>query len=84
MIMTVLAVSQVFAQGEKGKPCMEVKKACEAAGFTKGDHKEGKGLHKDCMQKLANGEVVSGVSIPADVISACKEKRTEHKEKKSK
>ena len=33
MIMTVLAVSQVFAQGEKGKPCMEVKKACEAAGF---------------------------------------------------
>ena len=88
MIVTLLAVSQVFASenaGGNNKPCLEVKKACEAAGFAKGKHKEGdKGLHKDCMQKLANGETVEGVTVSADVIAACKQKREDHKERKAK
>jgi hypothetical protein len=82
ILLTVLTASHVFAEGEKNKPCLEIKKACESAGFSKGKHKEGKGLHKDCMQKLAAGEVVAGVSISADVISACKKKRDDHKAKK--
>ncbi len=79
----MLAVSQIFASDEKSKPCMEVKKACESAGFAKGKHKDGgKGLYKDCMQKLAAGESVEGVTVSADVIAACKEKREKHKAKK--
>ena len=46
MIAAILASASVYAQGEKGsKPCLEIKQACEAAGFKKGEHKEGsKGL----------------------------------------
>lgn len=80
--MIIFSVGVVFAQEETSKPCLEVKKACEAAGFTKGKHKDGKGLYKDCMQKLGNGESVEGVSISADAVAACKEKRADHKEKK--
>jgi hypothetical protein len=80
--MIVFSFSVAFAQDETSKPCLEVKKACELAGFTKGKHKDGKGLYKDCMQKLGSGESVEGVSISADAISACKEKRTDLKEKK--
>lgn len=82
LLMIVFSFGITFAQDETSKPCLEVKKACESAGFTKGKHKDGKGLYKDCMQKLGNGESVEGVSISADAVSACKEKRAEHKEKK--
>lgn len=78
----MLTFSQAFAQDENSKPCLEVKKACESAGFMKGKHKEGKGLFKDCMQKLSNGETVEGVSISADAIAACKDKRVGNKDKK--
>jgi hypothetical protein len=92
MIASVLMASAVFAEGdhsknsdhEKSKPCLEIKKACEAGGFVKGDHKDGKGLYKDCMQKLANGETVVGVSVTPDMVSACKQKRDEHKERAEK
>jgi hypothetical protein len=80
--MIVFSFGITFAQEETSKPCLEVKKACESAGFTKGKHKEGKGLYKDCMQKLGRGEAVEGVLISADAISACKEKRADDKEKK--
>jgi hypothetical protein len=84
MIVSVLAAANVFANEDSSKPCLEVKKACESAGFTLGQHKVGKGLHKDCMQKLAAGEAVTGVTVSADVVSACKQNRSEHHDKKSK
>jgi hypothetical protein len=63
---------------EKLQPCMEIKKACEGAGFKSGlqraKTKDTKGSVKDCMSKLTNGESVSGVNVSADVISGCKEK----------
>jgi hypothetical protein len=80
--MIVFSFGITFAQEETSKPCLEIKKACESAGYIKGKHKEGKGLFKDCMQKLANGEPVEGVSVSADSISACKEKRSDRKENK--
>ncbi len=80
--MIVCSFSVTMAQEEASKPCLEVKKACEAAGFTKGKHKDGKGLYKDCMQKLGSGESVEGVSISAEAVAACKEKRADRKEKK--
>ena len=80
--LILICCSLAFGQDENSKPCLEIKKACETAGFIKGKHKEGKGLFKDCMQKLANGEVVEGVSVSADSIAACKEKRSDRKENK--
>ncbi len=58
---------------ENLQPCMQIKKACEAAGFQRGKTKEGN-LVKDCMQKITNGEAVKGVTIAADVVNGCKEK----------
>ncbi len=84
MIAAILASASVYAQGEKGsKPCLEIKQACEAAGFKKGEHKDGsKGLYKDCMQKLASGEKVEGVTVAPELIEQCKAKRVERKEHK--
>jgi hypothetical protein len=66
----------------KDHPCKEVKEACEAAGFKKGAHKEGKGLWMDCIQKLKEGQAVAGVTVPAEKLAACKAKKESHEEKK--
>ncbi len=63
-------------------PCKEIKEACEAAGFKKGGHKEGKGLWKDCIDKVAKGESVAGVTISAEVVASCKTKHEMRKEKR--
>lgn len=81
IIVAFVATQQVFADDIK-QPCLQVKKACEAANFEKGKHKEGRGIAKDCMQKLANGESVPGVNISSDIVAACKDKREQHKPKK--
>lgn len=61
---------------DKMQPCMEIKKACEGAGFKSGlsRGKVKDGSVKDCMYKITNGESVSGVSVSASVINGCKEK----------
>ncbi len=65
-----------MAQSETSDlPCLEVKKACEAAGFSKGKAKEGRGLVKDCMRKLSEGQSVDGVKLNPAVIKACKDNR---------
>ena len=79
-----LLASHAFAADDASKPCMQIKQACEAAGFKKGDHKEGKGLFADCMKKLAAGESVAGVNVSAEEVAACKAKHAEHKEKMEK
>ncbi len=81
-MLTLIITNFSFADSEKSQPCMEVKKACESAGFEKGKHKEGKGLVKDCMAKLSAGEPVDGVTVSAELVSACKDKREAHKDKR--
>lgn len=67
----------------KGGPCKAIKEACEKAGFKAGDHKKtGKGLWIDCVDKVAKGETVEGVTIAAADVAACKEKHEERKEKR--
>lgn len=80
-ILTISFFSYVQASESKDHPCKELKAACEAAGYVKGGHKEKKGLHVDCLKKLMNGEPVEGVTVAADKISACKEKKEKHKKK---
>lgn len=79
-ITTLVFSSAVYAEEMDQKhPCQNIKKACEAAGFVKGQHKQGKGLWKDCMDKLAKGETVPGVTANPTEIEACKAKHMEHK-----
>jgi hypothetical protein len=77
LVSMILAMSFTVMAEElpKDHPCREIKTACEAAGFHKGDHKKnGKGLWLDCMDKLKVGEAVPGVSVSADKVAACKVK----------
>ncbi len=62
-------------------PCKNIKSACESAGFTKGGHKEGKGLHMDCMKLILEGQSVAGVSVDPAIVTACKEKKAKRMEK---
>lgn len=76
--MILLGSVSAFANHEGAKPCQEINLACQSAGFKKGDHKDKKGLMKDCMQPILNGQAVAGVSVSADVVSACKAKKMAH------
>jgi hypothetical protein len=81
--LAFLGSISAFAQGgESMKPCNQIRSACEAAGFIKGGHKEKKGLFKDCLDPILEGQSVVGVSIGADVVTACKEKKLAHKKTK--
>ncbi len=65
-------------------PCKEIASACKAAGFEKGKAKDGKGLIKNCMKPIMSGEAVAGVTVSADQVAACKEKRANRKERRAK
>ncbi|MDG0816644.1 hypothetical protein [Bdellovibrio svalbardensis] len=81
LIAAMIVFGSVNAFAQKGEhPCKEIKSACESAGFVKGEHKEKKGLYKDCMQPVMAGQSVAGVNVSADVVSACKAKKAEHTE----
>ncbi len=78
VLLSVSLISTgVRADEAKGNshPCHQVKEACEGAGFKKGGHKDKKGLHKDCIMPIMSGQSVLGVTVAADVISACKAKK---------
>ena len=65
---------------EKNHPCKAIKEACEAAGFKVGDHKDKKGLWKDCIEPIKAGQTVAGVTVSAAEIEACKAKKESHKQ----
>jgi hypothetical protein len=58
-------------------PCHAIEAACKAAGFLKGGAAQGKGLWKDCIQPILAGTAVSGVSVSAEDVQACKAKKIE-------
>jgi hypothetical protein len=57
-------------------PCKQLEEACKSAGFVKGD-KNGKGLFKDCIKPLSEGQSVAGVNVDASLGPACKAKKGE-------
>ena len=83
LFSALVLTSSAHAEGPCKAAREKIMKACEAAGFYQGGHKEGKGLYKDCMQKIKAGEKVAGVadlSGDADV-KACQERRAQRKAK---
>lgn len=79
-LMTLALTTPAFAEGSH--PCKQIVSACEAAGFTKGGHKNKKGLWKDCVGPIKNGKTVEGVTVDSKIIDGCKAKAEERKEKK--
>lgn len=83
-----LVAASAFASNPSGEkspgPCKKIVSACEAAGFVKGGHKKnGNGVFKDCLNKILAGEAVANVTVPADEVAACKEKKAKRQAKKN-
>ena len=72
----LIGLSQNLLAEEKDEPkegpCRKMMDACKSADFAKGDHTRKRGLFKDCMQPLLAGQAVPGVTVPSDVVAACK------------
>lgn len=83
-LLASVFASDVYGQGKttlptptpeiKPGPCYAVMSACRAAGYTQGGHKNGKGIHADCVGKLFRGETVAGVSVTKDQIKECQDR----------
>lgn len=54
-------------------PCRAIEKACQSAGFTKGD-KTGKALFLHCVKPILAGQTVSGVTVDPSLVQACQQK----------
>lgn len=84
LLGSILTLNQ--ARAEESHPCKEIKAACEAGGYTKGGHQPKtnsfKGLYKDCLMKIKEGQAVEGVTVPAATIAACKAKKDKRDERK--
>ena len=79
----VLLVFYSVAKAEESAapaPCKKIAEVCEAAGFIKGDWKNGDGLWRDCVNPIIQGvKSAPGASKPLPIvdaksISACKAK----------
>lgn len=83
MFMVVICFSAMTAFAEEGGPgeppgdgpCKQIRDACEAAGFKRGEHKNKKGLFHDCLKPLMKGEAVAGVAVSAEDLEACKKNK---------
>jgi hypothetical protein len=61
-------------------PCQQIAETCKAAGFAKGDWKDGDGLWRDCINPVFQGvTAVPGATKPLpavdpSVVTACRAK----------
>jgi len=62
-------------------PCKQIVEACAAAGFVRGDAKEGYGLWADCVDPIMRGTAQPSnadkplPSVSPELVAACKQKR---------
>jgi hypothetical protein len=66
--------------GDAGHPCKAIMESCKSAGFTKGGT-AGKGIMRDCMKPIMNGQTVAGVTATPDLVAACKTKMAERNQR---
>lgn len=92
LVLTALVLGFATAHAaEKGNgPCKQIKQACEAAGFVKGQAKEGSGLWVDCIKPIMTGtaqpEKASKAlpTVDAKLVADCKAKHPNFGEGKKK
>ncbi|HXU71770.1 MAG TPA: hypothetical protein VN947_20695 [Polyangia bacterium] len=78
--MLLLASSAVAENDEPlPRPCQTIATACEAAGYHRGGHKEGKGLWKDCVAPILDGRAIPGVTPNPDDVKACQARRPKNR-----
>ncbi len=53
--------------------CMKIASACEEAGYRLSKHMPGKKIWKDCVTPILKGKTISGVTVNASDVKACKE-----------
>ncbi len=78
MMAAALFTTQVYA-ADLGKmndfiPCKNIASACEKAGYTRNSNKK---FWFECMKPVLMGKTVSGVTISAADVKACREKKIE-------
>lgn len=74
LLVVMLIAQPVFAyedMSSNDKPCMAIVKACLDAGYTR-DGSEGKEFWKDCMEPLIMGKKVTGITVDAKDVKACR------------
>lgn len=82
VLVALLAVpTMALANPNAGDhPCEAIKKACEGAGFIKGQAKEGKGLWVDCINPIIQGKAqpekaqIKLPTVDGSAVAACKAK----------
>lgn len=71
----VFSSSLAFAHDDSSSECAAVVKACKSAGFARAN--QDKPFWKGCMEPLLLGQQVKGVTIGADEVKACRDKKIE-------
>jgi len=82
LLIALMISSSAFADtvAPKEGPCKTIHDACTAAGFVKGDAKDGKGLWVDCIDPIMQGTaqpakaVIKLPAVDAAQVAACKAK----------
>lgn len=80
LVIAALLLGFSIAHAEKNGPCAQIKKACETAGFVKGQAKEGTGLWVDCIKPIMEGTAQPAKAIKAlpavdsSIVNDCKVK----------
>lgn len=83
LAMSLVAVNSFAAEKTLPAQCTAIAEQCKTAGFMPGDHKKtGKGLWVDCVQAVAKGKPVTGVTATQADAEACvaahKETKKDH------
>ena len=80
LVISTMAFAGPAQERKEPGPCKQILKACEDAGFVKGEAKKGYGLWVDCVDPIMQGKTtVPGAtkalpSVDANLVSACKAK----------
>src|SRR4051812_49359769 len=84
-LLTMALSSSFCLAAPDAHPCKEahakLEAACLAAGYKLHDHKEGKGLHMDCMKPIREGRSVASVNVDQQTLAelaACRNKHAGH------
>lgn len=71
----VLTYGQVATAETADHPCRSITRACKDQGYSLGSYRSsGKGLVKDCLEKVVAGKTLAGVQVDFETISSCKSK----------